>query len=402
MEIRPICSAMLRNKTGVILVGLQIALTLAVVANALFIIMQRVEKINRPSGIDSANTIFVQSYGFGPNYDHRATVSRDLDLIRKLPGVTAASSISSVPLSGSGSASTFGATPDAEKSNTPANYIQIDEQGLNALGVKLLEGRAFNELEIQYNDDPNHSDFVPSVVVTQDLARALFGNVPALGRSVYDHLGRAAVVVGVIDNMLAAWLGWDKLTHVMLQPRIQNGPTARYVVMAKPGQRDALVAQIEKTLIDADGSRAINWVRPHTYFTERTYRADSRMVSFLIVIVVLMVAVTALGIVGLASFQVSVRTKQIGTRRAVGARRIDIIRYFMVENWLLTTAGVLVGTVVAFGFGHWLSTEYALPRLQPSYVIGGTLVLWFLGQVAVFMPARRAAAIPPAIATRTV
>jgi len=117
---------------------------------------------------------------------------------------------------------------------------------------------------------------------------------------------------------------------------------------------------------------------------------------------VLMVAVTALGIVGLASFQVSVRTKQIGTRRAVGARRIDIICYFMVENWLLTSAGLLVGTLLAFGFGHWLSTEYALPRLQPWYVIGGMLSLWLLGQIAVFMPARRAAAIPPAIATRTV
>jgi len=403
MEIRPICSAMLRNKTGVILVGLQIALTLAVVANALFIIMQRVEKINRPSGLDSANTIFVQSYGFGPSYDHRATVRRDLDLIRKLPGVLAASNINHVPLSGSASASLYGATPDPEKTNIPANYFHIDEQGLTALGVKLVEGRAFNEIEIHYSEDPNSSDFVPSVIVTRDLARALFGDEPALGRNVYDGLGQSAVVVGIIDNMLGAfWPGWDTPTQVMLQPRLSNGPTARYAVRAEPGQRDELVGQIEKALVEADTARAITWVRPHTYFTERVYRADSRMVNFLLVIVVLMVAVTALGIVGLASFQVSVRTKQIGTRRAVGARRIDIIRYFMMENWLLTSAGVLVGTLLAFGFGHWLSTAYSLPRLQPWYVIGGVLVLWLLGQVAVFMPARRAAAIPPAIATRTV
>ena len=81
MEIRPILSAMLRNKTGAILVGLQIALTLAVVANAVFIIMQRVEKIGRPPGIDSDNLFFVQSYGFGPNYDQRSTIDNDLRLI---------------------------------------------------------------------------------------------------------------------------------------------------------------------------------------------------------------------------------------------------------------------------------------------------------------------------------
>jgi putative ABC transport system permease protein len=403
MEIRPICSAMLRNKTGVILVGLQIALTLAVVANALFIIMQRAEKIGRPTGMDSANTIFIQSFGFGPNYDQRVTVQRDLELLRRLPGVVAASVINAVPLSGSGSASGYGSTDEPEKANVTANYYQVDEQGLEALGVKLAEGRGFNATEVQYSADSEYSEFVPSVVITRDLAHALFGDGPVLGRNVYDGIGQSAVVVGVIENMLGAiWLSSEEFTHVILQPRVPSGPTSRYVVRTEPGRRDELLATLEKKLAEADTTRAITWARPHTEFTELTYRADRRMVSFLSVIVVLMVAVTALGIVGLASFQVSVRTKQIGTRRAVGARRSDIIRYFMVENWLLTTAGVLAGTLLAFAFGHWLSTVYSLPRLQPGYVVGGVLVLWLLGQIAVFMPARRAAAIPPAVATRTV
>ena len=113
-------------------------------------------------------------------------------------------------------------------------------------------------------------------------------------------------------------------------------------------------------------------------------------------------AVTALGIVGLASFHVNQRRKQIGTRRAVGARRVDIIRYFMLENWLLTTAGVFLGAILAFAFGQWLSAAYSLPRLEPWYVAAGIVLLWILGQLAVYVPARRAAAIPPALATRTV
>lgn len=402
MEFRPILSAMLRNKTGVILVGLQIALTLAVVANAVFIIMQRVEKIDRPPGIDSQNLIFAQSYGFGPNYNHRESVRHDLDVIRAMPGVVAASLINGVPMSGGGRASSFGAVPEPLKITTNANIYDLDEDGLAALGVKLLEGRAFTQQEIQYNPDPNNSDFVPSVIITRDVANAIYGDESALGKTLYDGLSNPAVVVGVIENMLSAWVDFDNPSHVLLQPRISSGPVIRYVIRTEPGRRDALISEVERKLADANLNRAITWVRPHSYYVEKSYRADSRMVAFLSVIVALMISVTALGIVGLASFHVNVRTKQIGTRRAVGARRIDIIRYFMIENWLLTTGGVAAGAVLAFAFGHWLSTAYALPRLEPVYVIAGVVLLLILGQLAVFVPARRAAAIPPAIATRTV
>jgi putative ABC transport system permease protein len=402
MELRPILSAMFRNKTGAILVGLQIAITLAVVANAVFIIMQRAEKIGRDPGIDSDNLIFVQSYGYGPDYEHRETVRRDLDLMRSMPGVVAAAALSGIPMSGGGTQSGYGTVPDPEKATVIANVYEMDEQGVAALGVKLLSGRAFTEQEVQFNPNRNHSDFVPSVIVTQDTGQALFGNEPPLGKTVYDGYGNPARVVGVIENMLGAWVDFDDPSRVILLPRIASGPVGRYAVRVEAGRRDALIAAIERKLAAENISRAVTSVRPHTYYVKDSYRADTRMVAYLSVIAALMVAITALGIVGLASFHVNVRTKQIGTRRAVGARKVDIIRYFMLENWLLTTGGVIAGAIMAFAFGHWLSTAYALPRLQPIYVAAGIVLLWILGQLAVFVPARRAAAIPPAIATRTV
>ena len=401
MEIRPILSAMLRNKTGAILVGLQIALTLAVAANAVSIIMQRVEKIGRPTGMDTHNTFFVQSYGFGTKYDHKDTVQRDLDMIRAIPGVVAAASISAVPMSGSGSSATFGAEADPSKVTIEAAYFRSDEHALNTLGVRLAEGRFFRKEEVEYMEKPS-SRFAPVVVITRDMAVALFGDEPPLGKLVHDGLGQSATVVGVIEHMMGSWVDWGKVTQVVFVPEIQHGPVARYGIRTEPGMRDAIMAEVEQKLTSADIPRALTSVRSHEQFIERSYRSDSRMVTFLSVIVALIFAVTALGIVGLASFHVGVRTKQIGTRRAVGARRIDIIRYFMVENWLLTTAGVAIGALLAFGFGRLLSAMYSLPRLDPLYVVGGMLLLWVLGQLAVFIPARRAAAIPPAIATRTV
>ena len=392
---------MLRNKTGAILVGLQIALTLAVAVNAVSIIMQRVEKIGRPTGMDTHNIFFVQSYGFGAKYDHRDTLRRDLDMIRTIPGVVAASAMNSVPLSGSGMSATFGAEADPSKVTIEANYYRTDEHALNMLGVRLAEGRFFKHEEIEYPESQS-SRFAPVVVITRDMARALFGDEPALGKLVHDGLGQSATVVGVIEHMMGAWVDWGNVTKAVFVPEVMQGPVARYGIRVEPGIRDAVMAEVERQLTSADISRAITTVQSHDEYIAGSYRSDSRMVAFLSVIVALIFAVTALGIVGLASFHVSVRTKQIGTRRAVGARKVDIIRYFMVENWLLTTAGVAMGAFLSFGFGHWLSTLYSLPPLNWTYVAAGIVSMWVVGQLAVIVPARRAAAIPPAIATRTV
>ena len=113
------------------------------------------------------------------------------------------------------------------------------------------------------------------------------------------------------------------------------------------------------------------------------------------------VIVVGAGIFGLATFNVSTRTKQIGTRRAVGARRSDIVRYFLVENWMITTGGIVLGCVMALAVGYWLSSEYHLPRVDLYYLVAGVLVLWGIGTLAAWQPARRAAKVSPALATRT-
>jgi len=143
-------------------------------------------------------------------------------------------------------------------------------------------------------------------------------------------------------------------------------------------------------------------VRPLGYFERRTKSGDRALAVFLSGVTALLLAVAALGIFGLATFNVTRRTKQIGIRRALGAWRRDIMRYFMVENGLITAAGILGGCLLALGVGYLLSTKAHLPRLDLYYLVGGTLVLWAIGQLAVWQPARRAGAVLPAVATRTV
>ena len=173
MEIRPILSAMLRNRAGTLLVGLQIAITLAVVANAAFIIQQRLEKIGRPTGIDTPNIFYLYSYGYAPGYDGKATLARDQDTLRRIPGVIATTSINSMILSGGGSANSFLATPDPKAPNIPGNFFEIGARGLDALGVRLIEGRNFRPEEVLYSGISNA--FPKVVIVSQTMARAVFG-----------------------------------------------------------------------------------------------------------------------------------------------------------------------------------------------------------------------------------
>jgi putative ABC transport system permease protein len=120
------------------------------------------------------------------------------------------------------------------------------------------------------------------------------------------------------------------------------------------------------------------------------------------VVVVLLVLVTSLGIVGLTSFSVTERTRHIGTRRALGARRGDVLVHFLAENWLLTTLGIVIGVGLAFAVNLGLVSGVEGATLRWPLLALGVLVLWAAGLLATLAPAVRASRISPAIATRNV
>jgi putative ABC transport system permease protein len=165
---------------------------------------------------------------------------------------------------------------------------------------------------------------------------------------------------------------------------------------------DRLIADVEVALRKRDPNRVVGEGKKMSDMKNQSYAGDSLMAVTLSTVTGLVLVFSALGIFGLATFNVNTRTRQIGTRRAIGARKRDIVRYFMTENWLITTVGVLVGCCLALAAGFWLSTEYQLPRLDLYYLIVGVLGLWLVGQLAAWQPSRRAATVSPAMATRNV
>jgi putative ABC transport system permease protein len=237
------------------------------------------------------------------------------------------------------------------------------------------------------------------------MAERLFPGQSALGKAIYVYGNEPQRIVGVVDNLASPSPGSqdENALHTMLMPVQPSFRGGTFMIRVAPGAdaQAVLKAAGEKLLGNSPGLRRV--IREQETFTKQRndyYRQDRSMIQLLAGVCVGLLVVTAFGIVGLASFWVQQRSRMIGTRRALGATRGQILRYFQTENFLLSSLGILLGMSAAWGINHVLMAQYELPRLPIFYLPLGALLLWGLGQLAVLGPALRAAALPPMMVMR--
>jgi putative ABC transport system permease protein len=412
MEIRPILSALMRSKVALILIGLQIALTLAIVCNALFIISQRIETMARPSGMNESDTFMIASVGFGSSFDTKNAFAQDLALIRGLPGVADASPMNTVPMSNGGWSEAINMAPGQKVATTGAALYFVDEHGIDAYGLRLIAGRNFRADEISVRDI-RAVDWPPGIIVTKALADKLYPDGNAVGKQLYlsdPDKTKPQTIIGVIDALQVPWpngfsFNGDRnaVNYSVLIPQlVAYGTRTAYLVRAEPGRRGEVMKAVEAKLGESNHSRIVRSLKSIATIRDECYASDRAMMIILGTVIFCLLAITALGIVGMASFWVTQRTKQIGTRRALGATRGSILRYFLTENFLITSGGLVLGAALTYALSFWLLAHVDDAKLLPwQYLPVGFLCLWALGQLAVLGPATRASRVPPAIATRS-
>jgi putative ABC transport system permease protein len=406
MELRPILSAMRRNKVGAILIAVQMAITLAILCNALFIIEQRLAWSHRLTGADEANIFVINNLWVGTPTDLAARLQTDLAAMRSVPGVVDAYASNSYPLSDGGSTDGISLNPDQKDAFTLSAIYYADEHALQTLGLKLIAGRNFNPGEVVERDGYVGETHPSAVIVTRALAEKLFPGGNALGRSVYVESQKYQTpIVGIVDILQVPWVasgGWGSKfsDYSTIEPFRFVDQYSHYLVRTKPGQLPSVMRAVQKRLIEINRSRVIEKVRPLTAAREEAYRDDRGLAVILAVVCGALVLVTAFGIVGLTSYWVAQRRRQIGIRRALGATRNTIVRYFQTENFLIAGAGAAVGVGLAVALNLWMVSSFEMQRMHSTYAFVGALAVLVLGQLAVLWPALRAASIPPALATR--
>ena len=404
MEIGPIWRALMRNKASYVLIALQIAVTMAIMVNAIGIIQERSSMMARPSGVDEENIFYLSSVVFNEDVDYKAQIDEDLNAIRNFPGIKNAVLSNTVPLSGGGWSMGLQLEPGMDIEGSGVAIYFVDEQGIDTFGVNLAAGRNFTATDVTWSD-PEVSQWPPTGIITKAMAVELYPDddpSDVLGRTVYVDSEDPVQIIGIVEQMQGPWNSWSGVERTMLVPWKRGNSSVRYVIRTEPGYRDEVMPQIEEMLASSSSDRIIRNVMTMEDTRNRSYRGDSAMVKLLVFVVALLTAITSLGIVGLASFSVARRTKQIGTRRALGASRSSILRHFMLENFLISTVGVTGGALLTVALNIWMVQTFDLTPINWYLVPVAMVVLWVVGQLAVFGPARRASMVSPALATRAV
>ncbi len=409
MEIRPILSALLRNKTGPILVAVQVALSLAILANALHIVNLRQAVAARPSGIADEHSVFaiaVRNLNNDAPAARLAAQKRQADTLRAVAGVTSVANVSQMPMSNSGS--TNSVSLDRKQTNESASsavYITPDSL-VKTWGLKLVEGREALPQEIEEIDEGS-KDEPHLVIVSKALAEKLWPSAASVvGKTMFFGIGESAIelrVLGVVERLQSsgAQVGERGELSSILPVRLYGDSAAMFTVHAEPGQRDRVMKEAETALRSASPTPLIVRAKSVDEDRKERYRADVALSWMLITVSVLLLLITASGIVGMATLWVTQRRKQIGVRRALGARRIDILRYFVIENIMITSGGVAAGVLLGIALNQLLVSKLEMERLPAGYLVAGAGVFWALGIFAVYGPAWRAATISPATATRS-
>jgi putative ABC transport system permease protein len=406
----PILAALRYHKAGALLIGLQVALTLAVVCNALFVIEHRLQRLSRDTGIAESELMVVNNKWVAPVTELPARQAADVAMLRALPGVADAYATNAFPLMGGAWQSGVRLDPNSRHFVSEGTSIYfVDDHAMNTLGVSIAEGRNFRADEIGALV-PNGSPDAPSIIVTRALARRAFPDGHALGKALYigNRDARPSTIVGIVEHVQtpqtnsADDIYWKDSIFV---PMHLTGNGAFFVIRAQPGSLPALLHTVPEALKTLSARRVIpapHGVLAFSEVRDMAYRSDRGLAWMLAGICLTLLVVTAAGIVGLTSFWVGQRRRQIGIRRALGATRRDILVYFVTENGLISLGGAVVGIVLAFLLNAWMMRAFETSRLSPLYVGCATAILLLLGQLSVLSPAMRASRVPPVEATRTV
>ena len=410
MSLHPIVAALLRNKTGAVLVALQVAISLAILANALHIVNVRQAVMQRPSGIAEETNVFYINARYLKRETaetDRAIQLREIETLRALPGVLSVATVNQIPMSRNGG--TTSVSIDRKQVNESANtsVYETADSLVKTWQLKLVEGRDFTPADVLEVDVQVNNDMPKVVIITRAAAEKIWPGQSAVGKTLLFGIGedaREARVIGVIERLQTqgAEIKEEGEHSIILPYRGMGGvPGANYTVRTEAGQRDRIMKEAESILAKTAGMPVIVKAKAVSADRSERYRADLALSWMLVTVSALLLVITASGIVGMASLWVVQRRKQIGVRRALGARRADILRYFVSENILITSVGVVAGVVLAIGLNQLLVSKLEMAKLPLSYLLSGAGVFFILGIAAVYGPAWRAATISPATATRS-
>lgn len=403
MEIRPILLSMKQNKFLSMVISLQVMMTLTVLSLAVSITAETLSQWNMPSGLDHGNIVSARSQFFDPTVSLDNAIIDDINRIKNIPGVINVTPNKEIPFA-AGSPSRVYLDANKEAGGYQTNFFDMDTNGPKVLGLTLVAGRFYRANEVLRGHNDNLSSSVSVVMISEDMAKELFGEKSPLGQTLYlTQSSNPAQIIGVYSNFMNGERlnGRGKSYHSVIRPQVtwSSGDNPNYLISVETGAGPRLFDSIQAALYQTPG-RYIYGVELLTRTQKRMYDGRGSRGAILLVVSLVLVLIAGFGIAGLISFLITQRRKQIGIRRALGGTKWSVVRYFIIENSLLTLFGLLGGIILTTIFSLVMAQDSGQSFLDFSLVLYCSLFIWAINTLAVWLPARRAAKVSPAIVTR--
>ncbi len=404
MNIKALLKSLLLRKFTTGLLILQLAITLGLLINSVILAIDTNNKLAQNTGLDAENILIVSLQPTSGDYrdlDYfRSIVSQDLQALKQMPAIESVSVVNQLPINKRGMLGNVYDLDDPESIERD-KYLQdvkiflTNEELGSTLALALVEGRFLTK------DDQRDfgSEGTGNVVITESLKKALYGDKSALGQETNN--GR---VVGVVkDIMLDPSIPEDKQYGVFGNNIMEWVFTGRnYLLKIAPGQIDKVRHQVSDVILGVQAERDVYRVRSMAEHLQRFYRHDKGLAQLFLMLCGLMIFVTAISSYAYSQFHISRQKKYIGIRRALGARKKDILLYVLTENWLVYAIGCALGLVMTVGFNILLSQYISLSKPDMMLFLLASAVIFVAGTLATWIPAIKTSNIPPVIATRTV
>ncbi|BBN81331.1 ABC transporter permease [Pseudoalteromonas sp. A25] len=402
-DLMPILKSLFKRKSSALLLILQISITLTILVNTAYILAQKYQRINQDSGLNETDTFsFIMNLqGDADELTHLLT--QDLMAIRSLQSVQSAAHVSNIPYSSWGGTTSLGLLEQQGETWLRPPFYFADKHLIDTWDIKLVAGRWFNENEIfYYRKTTNSNQQQQFLIISKALAQKLYPANwrHAIGKQIYVNSDIHSIV-GIAKKIPSAWSWWknhdfgviSNANHLTYDPKI--------AVKAMPGMREQAMQDVKELLLQTPG-RWVDRFESFESIRQRSHQSDSAISYTLIIIISIITIAVALGIYAQVRFSIVTRRKQIGTRRALGASRSQILRYFMLESLIITSVGILVGVVLSVILNAYLVDAMSLSAVPFNYLLAGALGMLVIGQCATVHPIIQAGRVSPAIVTRGV
>jgi predicted permease len=323
-----------------------------------------------------------------------------LERVRSIPGVRAAGLTSDLPYTTRGN--TMGLSIEGKPAQAnlgqDALFRLVSPGYLETIGARLKEGR--------FLEPSDREDSTPVVVVNETLARRSWGNESALGHRIDAGTGdgkpRWMTIVGVVGDVRERGL------DLAMKPAVYVPFTQTGITFFQPSEIAVLAAReplylskpLQQAVWAVDPEQPVSYIRTMDEIVDDELASRTQVLRLLGAFAALALLLAALGIYGVLSM-VSQRTREIGLRMAIGASRRDVVRGILAYAARLTSAGLAAGIAVAIAGTRLLSTLlFGVSPLDLDTFLAVSALLAMIALLASYVPARRAAAVDPAIALR--